>query len=229
MKYLISTILFLVFAAFACTNSSTPENSNANTAQLIQGEWQSLDDSKSLMEIKGNQLSQVYDGKLLEARSFEYAAKCEGNACGAASDNKLGCYSSSGTHDIECYAIVALTDTSLEVSLVGATGNTLTYKKLQPGSIAKAIELAADAINIEVPAEFLVEFNENGEVKVLGQAINPSDFEKIVTEHFEGYRAMGAKTMPPYKSKTIGTVTMGIRGEFETLYNELKEKFENLH
>lgn len=229
MKYVSPLVLLLVFTTFACKNNPSSENANANVAALLEGEWQSDDDPKSFMEIKGGQLSQVYAGEMLEARTFAYAAKCEGNACGAASGSELGCYSSSGAQDIECYAIVALTDAALEVAMVGATGKTLSYKKLQPGSIAKAIEMEADAIDIEVPSEFLVEFNENGEIKVLGEAINPTDFEKIVIEYFEGFRAMGAKTMPPYKSKTVGTVTMGVRGEFETIYNEAKAKFENLH
>lgn len=88
---------------------------------------------------------------------------------------------------------------------------------------------AADAIDIKVPAEFLVEINEKNEVKVMGESIAPTDFEKKITEYFEGYRAMGSKTMPPLKIQIEGTVTMGVRNEFETMYNETKTKFENLH
>lgn len=88
---------------------------------------------------------------------------------------------------------------------------------------------AADAINIEVPAEFLVNINENGEFKIMNEVIDPKDFEKKVTEWFEGYRAMGTKTMPPLKIETVGTVGMAARTDIEGRYNDLKAKFENLH
>jgi hypothetical protein len=88
---------------------------------------------------------------------------------------------------------------------------------------------AEDAINIEVPAEFLVSINENGEFKIMNEAIDPKDFEKKVTEWFEGYRAMGTKTMPPLKMETVGTVGMAARTDIEGRYNDLKTKFEGLH
>ena len=95
---------------------------------------------------------------------------------------------------------------------------------------APAADAAADdAINIEVPAEFLVSINENGEFKIMNEVIDPKDFEKKVTEWFEGYRAMGTKTMPPLKIETVGTVGMAARTDIEGRYNDLKTKFEGLH
>ena len=88
---------------------------------------------------------------------------------------------------------------------------------------------ADDAINIEVPAEFLVSINENGEFKIMNEVIDPKDFEKKVTEWFEGYRAMGTKRMPPLKIETVGTVGMAARTDIEGRYNDLKTKFEGLH
>ncbi len=96
-------------------------------------------------------------------------------------------------------------------------------------TVAPAAEAADDAINIEVPAEFLVSINENGEFKIMNEAIDPKDFETKVTEWFEGYRAMGTKTMPPLKMETVGTVGMAARTDIEGRYNDLKTKFEGLH
>lgn len=96
---------------------------------MLQGKWQSLDDAKSFFEIQGTSLIHSYDGQKMDARIFEFSADCSGNACaGGASD--YGCYTSAGEMDIECYSIISITDSELQVSVAGGRGNTLRYKKV---------------------------------------------------------------------------------------------------
>ena len=120
---------------------------------------------------------------------------------------------------------------ALTLLLLAALGFTACHSEPAPKEepAAPAPAASEDAITIEVPSEFLVEINEKGEVKIMGESITPTDFEKKITEYFEGYRAAGAKAMPPIAIKIDGTVTMGIRNEFETIYNDTKTKFEGLH
>jgi hypothetical protein len=106
--------------------TASPERSH--TEGLLQGRWQSVDDAKSLIEIEGGRLTNIYGGKKLDDREFAYVADCKTNACpGAASDH--GCFTSAGKMDIECFSIVSISEKMLELTLAGGAGKTLRYKK----------------------------------------------------------------------------------------------------
>ncbi len=78
----------------------------------------------------------------------------------------------------------------------------------------------------KAPKEFVIEIWENGDMKFDGDPVTMDDFAFFVMAKFASYRAGGAKTMPPFKFNTHGTVTMGIRHEIETQYARIKERFE---
>ena len=140
--FILFTVALSLFIA-SCDNAPTqgtgetpaagatePAAAPADAASLLQGKWQSAEDPKSTFEIAGTSLVQYYDGQNLGARKFEFSADCGGNACAGGAGNK-GCYTSAGEMDIECYSIVSISETALETSMVGATGNTLKYNKVK--------------------------------------------------------------------------------------------------
>jgi hypothetical protein len=107
--------------------SATP---NVDVEALLQGKWQSVEDSKSTFVLKGKVLTTYYNNKKVINEKFSYVADCSGNACNGGS-SKLGCYSQAGEFDITCYSIISISDTELKTSMAGGTGNTLTYKKVK--------------------------------------------------------------------------------------------------
>lgn len=140
MKLITPIFFILSYCFFGCNGSSKPTEAAktetaasptiSDAATLLQGKWQSADDPKSSMEIAGKTIINTYDGKQIDSRTFEYVADCSGNAC-AGGSGKSGCFTSAGQFDIECYSIVSLSATEMEVSMVGATGKTLKYSKMK--------------------------------------------------------------------------------------------------
>lgn len=84
----------------------------------------------------------------------------------------------------------------------------------------------APAPTIAVPDTFVVDINERSVVTIQGQTVGQGEFEKIIAGYFDQYKKAGATKMPVLKFRLDGTVMMGIRGELETEYKELKEQYE---
>ena len=101
----------------------------SNVAALLQGKWQSVEDPKDVMYISDKDIVNIYDGKRLDPRAFAYIADCSGNACQGGA-GKAGCFTSAGKMDIDCYSIVSISATDMQVSMAGSTGKTLNYKKV---------------------------------------------------------------------------------------------------
>ena len=131
-------LMMVVLLVIACNNApkKMPEASKmeeakpSDAATLLQGKWQSVEDAKSVFVISGKDFTQYYDGKAMETREFQYSKDCSGNAC-AGGTSANGCFTSAGKMDIECYTIVSISDSSMEITLVGSTGNTLKYTKVK--------------------------------------------------------------------------------------------------
>lgn len=117
----------------------------------------------------------------------------------------------------------------LVLSLAACNSETAPKAEEPATTATDTAAVAEDAINIEVPKEVVIFMSEKGDLKLMGEPFKYEELEQKLTELFEGYRAMGSKTMPPLNIEIEGTVTMGVRQEMETQYNEIKEKFENLH
>jgi hypothetical protein len=139
-------IFFSAFALFtACTSApktdaaatetlsreaATPEAAPAGAAAL-QGKWQSLEDPKAEISIENTVYKDIYDGKEMSSGEFSYNADCADAAC-KEGKSPNGCFSiEDKKSQMTCFSIVNLTADALDCSLVGGTGKTNHYKKMQ--------------------------------------------------------------------------------------------------
>lgn len=133
-------VIALPFALLSCNN--TPQAPAPATApvpevakpvdvfSLLQGRWQSLDEPQNAIEISDKEFIQYQNGSKLEPRVFEFSADCNSVACKGGSGH-MGCFSSAGKMDIECYMVISIAENDLEILPAGATGSSLRYKRLK--------------------------------------------------------------------------------------------------
>lgn len=95
-------------------------------AQKLDGDWQSVDDPKNVVKIKGDTFTDVYDGKVSGTQKIRYVRSCTDKAQVQASEFFL-LVSASGEL---CYQLLAVTADNLSYSYV-ERGNTLSYKRLK--------------------------------------------------------------------------------------------------
>lgn len=119
------------------TTESTAEAPKTDTSKgdiiaSLQGKWQSLDDSKNVIEIKGNDFITIYEGKEVSKESLEASAETN-KTCAAASSVDLAgqsIFMTKGQFDASCFSLIHVDAKSLEYSMVGGTGNSLKFKKI---------------------------------------------------------------------------------------------------
>ncbi|MCX6159421.1 MAG: hypothetical protein WCK13_03905 [Ignavibacteriota bacterium] len=108
------------------TMKESPKEPDSKISAL-EGKWVSTDDSKSVLQVKGNEWIEIYNGEKPEITKFATGDSCLAND--KAKTNPKGKYITVFDNDeIRCFYIVNVNDSKLELSYVGR-GNTLTYKK----------------------------------------------------------------------------------------------------
>lgn len=98
----------------------------AETSSNLMGEWVSVDDPRSVLKIDGGQYVEIYDEEEMGRFDYDFFPECP-TQCGSIED--MSCLLVKGEMDATCYAIVKATEETLEMSLVGGRGNTLTYRR----------------------------------------------------------------------------------------------------
>lgn len=98
------------------------------TYALLQGTWQSTDDPKDVIELRGHRRIEYYAGVPLGTTVFMLDRACP-------SDPKAGHPSDNGRYLVEpredmCWEIVGVNNQGLELSYV-ARGNTLNYRRIK--------------------------------------------------------------------------------------------------
>jgi hypothetical protein len=91
----------------------------------IEGNWQSTEDAKSEVKIEGGQYIDIYDGKEVANSAFSYHKVCPED-CGPA--GKEPCIRTIG-QDAMCYTVIFADGKTLQLSLIGGRGNTLSFKR----------------------------------------------------------------------------------------------------
>jgi hypothetical protein len=110
------------------TAPMAPADSEPTTYQLLQGKWQSTEDSLSVIEIREHQYIDYYDGKRLGTAAFILDRTCPGaSGAGHPGDNEK--FLVEPEEDM-CWAVVSVDAESLELSYT-ARGNSLNYRKLK--------------------------------------------------------------------------------------------------
>ncbi|MDD5360542.1 MAG: hypothetical protein PHN88_00300 [Ignavibacteria bacterium] len=94
---------------------------------VLEGTWISTEDSKSALQVKGNDWTEIYEGEKPDTFKFGFGDSCLANQ--NAKTNPSGKYIT--VFDVDgnrCFYIVSVSDSKLELSYVGR-GNTLKYIK----------------------------------------------------------------------------------------------------
>ncbi|MGY3089021.1 hypothetical protein ACVWYF_002061 [Hymenobacter sp. UYAg731] len=105
-----------------------PAAATKTTYQLLQGKWQSREDAKSVIELKGHRYIDYYDGKQLSSSAFVLDRACPSiPGAGQPGDNEK--YLVEPQEDM-CWEVVGVDEESLELSYT-ARGNSLSYRKIR--------------------------------------------------------------------------------------------------
>jgi len=124
-------LFFTILSTFLLSACGSDSNGDAETAELdetvLEGRWRSVDDSKSVIVVSGDSFISIYDGSVVSEDTVEYFEACPA-VC--AENLDMACFMVKGEFDATCYAVVSVTESELRYSLLGGTGNTLTYRKI---------------------------------------------------------------------------------------------------
>lgn len=101
----------------------------SNNAKLLIGKWQSLDDSKSVIEYTAYDELSYHDGKLIVKEPYCLSPKCMNSAEVDLPPSSKHDYISLIDSDM-CYNIVSLDENNLTLSFMGR-GNSLKYKRVK--------------------------------------------------------------------------------------------------
>lgn len=114
------------------TETPKTDSSKGDIIASMQGKWQSLDDSKNVIDIKGNNFITIYEGKEVSKEDLDTSAESF-KTCAASSNTDLSgqkVFIAKGQFDATCYVLLKVDEKSLEYSIIGGTGNTLKFKKI---------------------------------------------------------------------------------------------------
>ena len=98
---------------------------DARIAKNLLGTWVSTEDEKSVVVIENGMYTDVYDGEEMDRMPYQYFPKCPA-FCDPIGETP--CFSVMGQDDV-CYAVVKADGKTLEISMIGGRGNTLSFVK----------------------------------------------------------------------------------------------------
>lgn len=110
-------------------NGDDPADQGSPLMDNIIGEWESVDDPKSHVQITGDTYTDIYDGKAMESDSYAILDSCSA-ACGENMED-MTCLQVSGK-DERCFAILQADGEILSLAYTKGTGQPNNYKRVEP-------------------------------------------------------------------------------------------------
>ncbi|GAB3870133.1 hypothetical protein GCM10028824_18350 [Hymenobacter segetis] len=117
-------------SAQASRDTLRPPTPTADTSTYarLQGTWQSTEDPKSVIELRGHRYISYYEGVPLDTAAFILDQACPAEP-GAGQPSNSGRYLVEPSEDM-CWEVVGVDAQGLELSYT-ARGNTLNYRKMK--------------------------------------------------------------------------------------------------
>lgn len=109
-------------------NGDDPMEQGSPLMDNLIGEWESVDDPKSHVQITGDTYTDVYDGKEMEAGAYTILDSCP-TSCGENMED-MTCLQVSG-QDERCFAILQADGEILSLSYTKGTGQPNNYKRVE--------------------------------------------------------------------------------------------------
>jgi hypothetical protein len=92
---------------------------------VIQGHWVSTDDAKSELKIEDGKYIEIYGGEEVLNLAYSYHKICPADCSPVAETPCIRTIAQDGV----CYVLVRADSKTLQLSMIGGRGNTLSYKK----------------------------------------------------------------------------------------------------
>ena len=116
-------------ATYAAVSTTLPGEIDADFANALTGLWRNTEDPDETVEFTTDHYSTFYEGQKLFEESMVVHRQCPG-ACGGGAATLKGCFTITGPAGIDCFGIIRLSTTELELQLLGVSSETVVYQKL---------------------------------------------------------------------------------------------------
>ncbi|NJC24563.1 hypothetical protein [Neolewinella antarctica] len=108
--------------------AATPIRVNPDIIAALTGLWVNDDDDEEVVEFTSSHYTTFYDGELLVQEPMTLHQRCPGD-CNDGVETNISCFTVTGPAGIDCFGIIRLTATELELRLLGVSEETVTYRK----------------------------------------------------------------------------------------------------
>ena len=116
-------------ATYAAVSTTLPGEIDADFANALTGLWRNAEDPDETVEFTTDHYSTFYEGQKLFEEPMVVHRRCPG-PCGGDASTLKGCFTIAGPAGIDCFGIVRLSTTELELKLLGVSSETIVYRKL---------------------------------------------------------------------------------------------------
>lgn len=113
----------------------TTYGSTAMTAQMVAaplvGSWTNMSDPEENIVFTDHSYASYYEGQMIVEEQMTYHAVCPPSCSGGTSVG-VPCFIITSDFGTDCYGIIRVTDTQLELSIIGQSIETVTYVRNNP-------------------------------------------------------------------------------------------------
>ena len=102
----------------------------AAIAPVLDGDWYNVADDREVVRFSPTHYYTFFEGELLVEEEMHYYADCPASCTGGETLG-IGCFTIAGPASTDCYGVVRLTNDVLELSMLGVSTETVTYRKIQ--------------------------------------------------------------------------------------------------
>lgn len=103
-------------------------NVSPQFAAALTGLWVNAEDDQEVVEFTTDHYSTFYEGELLVQEPMTVHERCPGD-CNGGTPMGIPCFTIVGPAGIDCFGVVRLSTTELELKLIGVSDETVVYRR----------------------------------------------------------------------------------------------------
>ena len=123
-----NTTLLATPSTYEKVAEPTPPTVDPAFARALTGLWVNTTDPLEVVEFTPTHYVTFYDGEALVEEPMRVHQRCP-NTCTDGQTSDRGCFTVAGPAGIDCFGIVRLSATELELQLLGVSEQTVTYRR----------------------------------------------------------------------------------------------------
>ncbi|MEL6140173.1 MAG: hypothetical protein AAFU67_00975, partial [Bacteroidota bacterium] len=105
--------------------------SAAAVAAPLVGAWINTSDPDETVQFTDHSYASFYEGQMITEEEMTYHPQCPGD-CSGGQTLGVPCFIISSEYGTDCYGIIRVTETELELSIIGQSTETVKYTRLNP-------------------------------------------------------------------------------------------------